>query len=145
MTLTLRLQKPQGTKRAASDASSGSEDSEDDSEEDDDDDNDDDDPTAALIKQSRKEALEKARADRRAKKQAAQAESHRLAETRRKKEIKLNRISSISSAGGGGGRGPLSSGRPSDSPGAGKGKGGCFVCGEVGHMKADCPKKSKRR
>jgi hypothetical protein len=101
---------------------------------------DEDDPTAALIRQSRKEASEKARADRKAKKHAAQAESQRLAEVRRKKEIKLNRVTSISSAGSGGGagRGPLSKPLSKDSPK--DGQGACFSCGEKGHMKRDCPK-----
>jgi hypothetical protein len=130
-----RPQKPQSTKRAASDSSSESEDEDVDSEEEEDDD---DDPTAALIRQSRKAASEKARADRKAKKHAAQAESQRLAETRRKKEIKLNRVSSISSAGSGGaGRGPLANARPRES--SSTDQRGCFSCGEKGHKSSECP------
>ena len=54
----------------------------------------------------------------------------RLAEKRRSKEVKLNRLSSISGGGGGGGK-----------P---KGDGECFTCGEKGHKKADCPQKGNR-
>ncbi|TKA72620.1 hypothetical protein B0A49_02669 [Cryomyces minteri] len=52
-----------------------------------------DDPTGtkALIRQSRKDAADKAKADRKAKKKADKAEALRMAEKRRSKEVKLNR------------------------------------------------------
>ncbi|KAL2354768.1 hypothetical protein BJ546DRAFT_1061061 [Cryomyces antarcticus] len=61
-----------------------------------------DDPTGtkALIRQARKDAADKARADRKAKKKSDKAEALRMAEKRRSKEVKLNRVTSISGGGG---------------------------------------------
>lgn len=83
---------------------------------------------------SQQEALEKMRAQRKAQRRAKKAALVRLAEKRKKKEVKLNRLSSISGTGGSGG-------------GAGVGKAGreCYLCGEKGHEKRDCPMKGKRR
>jgi len=58
----------------------------------------------------------------------------RLAERRRKKGVKLNRLASIS-GGGGGGSGPSS----------GKGDRTCYDCGDKGHDKQACPQKVKRK
>lgn len=85
---------------------------------------------SALIKQARKEATEKARTERRAKRKADEAETRRLAEERRKKHVKLNNLSSISGGGG----------TPSRSRGAGRDDMVCFKCGDKGHAKRDCPR-----
>jgi len=91
-----------------------------------------DDPTGAkaLITQSRKEAGEKARVDRKAKKKADRAEAARLAEDRRKKQVKLNGLTSISGNTGGssGARDMI-----------------CHGCGGKGHMRKDCPQASQQR
>ncbi|KAK4964897.1 hypothetical protein LTR28_003567 [Elasticomyces elasticus] len=107
-----KQQNPDLSSSSSGSASSAS-DSEDDEEE--------DDPTGAqaLIRQSRKEASEKARAERKAKGKAAKEESLRLAEKRRSRGINQNEISSISNAG-------ASSII-------------CHECGEKGHTKKACP------
>ena len=53
-----------------------------------------------LVRASRVEAVKRAKAERRAQRKAKTAEMARQAEKRRKKEIKLNRLSSISASGG---------------------------------------------
>ena len=53
-----------------------------------------------MIASSRKEAGDKARAERKAKRKAEKAESERLADDRRKKQVKLNKLTSISGSGG---------------------------------------------
>ena len=100
-------------------------------------DDDEDDPTGAkaLIKQSRKEAGDKARAERKAKRKAEKTESLRLAEDRRKKKVKLNQLDSISGAGG-------------SKTTSYERNMVCHQCGEKGHPKAKCPqlqRKSSRR
>lgn len=57
------------------------------------------------------------------------AELASLAEKRRSKEVKLNRLSSISGGGG-------SAGKPT----GGKRDRECFNCGENGHERRDCPR-----
>jgi Zinc knuckle len=121
------LQKPQ-------DPASSSEPSDSDSELSEDNDYNPDDPTAGPIRASRREAAAQAHADRKAKKRAAKAEAAKLAEARRRKEINLNKVSSISSGGGLSGRG-------------GGGGGGvanieCHKCGKKGHMMRDCLQRS---
>lgn len=61
-----------------------------------------DDPTGvkALIAQGKKEAANRVRAERKAKKAADTAEAQRLARDRREKAVKLNKVTSISSGGG---------------------------------------------
>lgn len=57
-----------------------------------------DDPTGAnaMIRAARLQAAERAKAERKAKRKADKAESKRLAGLRKNKEVKLNRLSSIS-------------------------------------------------
>lgn len=88
------------------------------------------DPTGvkALIKQGRREASEKAREERRARRKAGYAESHRLAEERRKKEVNLNLLHKISAGGG-----ILSR---SD-----RGAMTCLRCGTKGHKAKACPQR----
>jgi hypothetical protein len=96
---------------------------------------DDDDPTGvnALIAQGRKDASERARAERKEKKKAALVEAQKLAEQRRKREVNLNKVTSISNGGGsGGGAGNLANMT-------------CHGCGEKGHRQADCPQKRSGR
>ncbi|WPH03835.1 Hypothetical protein R9X50_00671800 [Acrodontium crateriforme] len=89
-----------------------------------------DDPTGlnAIVAQCRKEAAEKARQERSAKRKAAKAESLRLAEERRKKQVKLNGLTSIS---GGGGTPP------------GKNL-TCHRCGQKGHIQRECPQSAQQ-
>lgn len=100
-----------------------------------------DDPTGvkALIAQGRKEAADRVRAERKAKKAADTAEMQRLAEQRRKKGVNLNKVQSISSGGGGGPKG----GRDKDS--AYLKNMVCHGCGGTGHKKQDCPERGRRR
>ena len=78
-----------------------------------------DDPTNELIRASRRETLVRAKADQRVKKRAGKANLENLAKDRKKKEVNLNKLTSIS--------GSIS----------------CYICGG-NHIKADCPQKSKR-
>ncbi|KAI9827722.1 MAG: hypothetical protein M1832_004211 [Thelocarpon impressellum] len=96
------------------------------------DEEDDDDPSGAraLIRASRAAATERARADRRAQRKAAKAESTRLAEERRGKTVKLNKLTSIS-----GGGGTTSSSRAME----------CYNCGVKGHRASECPTPDKKR
>lgn len=108
--------------------SSESESDEGDQSEDDsaDSDSDDQNGTVALVKAGREEAARKLKAERKAKRKAEKAELIRLAEKRKKKEIKLNKLTSIS----GGNSQPMQT---------------CFDCGKTGHVKANCPKRSRHR
>lgn len=63
------------------------------------------------------------------KRNAEKVESKSLAEKRRSKEVKLNRLTSIS---GGGGSANQSTGGKSDRE--------CYSCGEKGHERRDCPR-----
>lgn len=72
------------------------------------------------------------RAERKAKRKSDAAESARLAESRRKKEVNLNKVTSISGAGGGSGRSTPSSVI-------------CHACGKKGHIKAECPDSGLRK
>lgn len=77
-------------------------DSESDSEDDEDEDNssesesDSDDPTKELIRASRQEAAARAKAERKAKKRAGKAQLEELAKKRRKNDVNLNGLSSLS-------------------------------------------------
>lgn len=93
---------------------------------------DDDDPAAQLIRAERKEAAAQAREKRRAKRKAEKAESDRLATERRKKEVRLNKLTSIS--GGGGSKSASRSGASTPSRDI-----TCYKCGKQGHTKALCP------
>ena len=104
--------------------SSSEEDDEDDEEESEEDSSDDDDPASELIRASRHEAAERAKAERKAKKRAEKAESEKLAKKRKKTEVKLNGLTSLS-------------GRANTFNGA------CFTCGGP-HHKKDCPQQNKR-
>lgn len=106
-----------------------------DADEDEEDDDDDDDPTGSktMIHQMRKDAADRIRSERKAKRKADKAESARLAAERRTKEVNLNRSGGISNGG-----------RSSSNASAME----CFQCGERGHRKQDCPKlkaRSQRR
>jgi hypothetical protein len=110
------------------DESSDSESDEDDQSEDDSDDSEDDpDGTNALIKAAQEVAARKLKGERKAKRKAEKAEMLRLAEKRKKKDIKLNQLTSISGHGGS------------------KENQSCYRCGQVGHLMADCPKRGRSR
>ncbi len=109
--------------------------SEDESREDDGDDTNDidDDPTGTneLLRASKVEATQRMKAERKAQRKAAKAEATRLAEKRKSKEVKLNKLGSISNGGSGMNQNIE-----------------CFRCGGKGHKKDDCPqprRKEKRR
>ncbi|KAI9880056.1 MAG: hypothetical protein M1830_005788 [Pleopsidium flavum] len=84
----------------------------------------DDDPagTKALIQASREEATQRAKAERKAQRRAAKFEAAQLATRRKSKEVKLNKLGSISGGGGG-----MNASRE------------CFRCGNKGHKKDECP------
>lgn len=117
------LQKPQEDSGSSGESSSESESESDEGEE--------DDPTGAkaLIKQSRKEAGDRARAERKAQRKAESKAAAKVADARRKKEVNLNKVTSISG-----------SGKPSASAASTV----CHNCGKKGHIKAQCPSTSKR-
>jgi hypothetical protein len=79
---------------------------------------DDDDPAGDLIRASRQEAAERAKAERKSKKKAEKAHLLELARQRKKKEVNLNGMTSLS-------------GRQTNGP-------TCYNCGGP-HVKADCP------
>lgn len=87
----------------------------------------DEDPTAAMIREQRKEA---ARATRKEKKDAEAAKMAQFAAGRKKKEVNLNRLKSIS-------------GGSSNQRGTSKDV-ECFGCGKKGHIKSDCPNTKRR-
>jgi hypothetical protein len=119
-----KLEKQQNPQLSSS--SSGSESSADDE------DADDDDPTG-VVKALIKDASERARAERKEKKKAALVEAQKLAEQRRKRDVNLNKVTSISNGGGsGGGAGNFANMT-------------CHGCGEKGHRQADCPQKRSGR
>lgn len=114
------------------DLSSSPPESESDADEDEDDEEGDgDDPAGAnpMIHQMRKDASERIRSERKARKKADQAELARLAAERRTKEVNLNKSGGISNGG-----------RASSSNAGME----CFQCGERGHKKQDCPKLKSR-
>ena len=94
-----------------------------------------DDPTGAkaMIAQSRKDAGDKARAERKAKRKAEKENASRMADERRKKVVRLNKLDSIS-----GGK-TTSARSPSHKDIT------CFKCGKKGHAKRDCPEESQSR
>ncbi|KAK8162363.1 hypothetical protein IWX90DRAFT_487165 [Phyllosticta citrichinensis] len=87
----------------------------------------DEDPTAAMIREQRKEA---ARAKRKEKKEAEAAKISQFAAGRKKKEVNLNRLKSIS----GGANNQRGASNNVD----------CFGCGKKGHIKSDCPNTKRR-
>ncbi|KAK0122008.1 hypothetical protein ONS95_010273 [Cadophora gregata] len=82
------------------------------------------DPTGALIKASRQEAANRARAERKAKKRAAKAEAEELAKKRRKDVVNLNGLTSLS-------------GKSAPVP-------ACYNCGGP-HYKKDCRANTNKR
>ncbi|EKD21281.1 uncharacterized protein L3040_000679 [Drepanopeziza brunnea f. sp. 'multigermtubi'] len=91
-------------------------------------DSDSDDPTSALIKSTRQEVSDRARADRKVNSRASKAESEETAKTRRKGLVNLNGMTSLS-------------GKPDRQAQVPPGF-TCYICGGP-HFKRDCPK-SKR-
>ena len=91
------------------------------------------------IRSTREDEARKAKrlkAERKANRKAE--EQARLGQVRRSKEVNLNRISSISGGGGGGGK---NAGTASGKPDLGQRE--CYLCGQKGHEKRDCPRKRK--
>ncbi|KAH6668840.1 hypothetical protein B0J14DRAFT_151546 [Halenospora varia] len=137
-----KQQNPSNEDSSESDSEDDSEDSEGDS------DDDSDDPTNALIKASRHEATQKLKEERRAKKRVEKAKQLEMAKNRKKKDVNLNGLTSLSGKPApSANRGPCyNCGGPhvksncpelqNSSPSA---AGGCFNCGGP-HMKNQCPK-----
>lgn len=89
------------------------------------------DPTETLLRQARKEAIQQAKADakaRRKSEKAQKAQRAREVEDRRGRVVKLSKLSSIS---GGGDRGSVEI--------------ECHACGQKGHKRNKCPNKAKLR
>lgn len=99
----------------------------------------DDDPngTNALIKAAQETNATKLKAERKEKRKAEKAEMLRLAE-KRKKDIKLNQLKTIS--GTNALKGPLMS--KGSKQKAGEFKSRCYRCGHPGHLIADCPEEA---
>jgi hypothetical protein len=119
------LQKQQGPSVEDSSESS-SEDNDEDNDFSDVSSSDSDDPTSSLIRDSRREAAERARAERKSKKRAEKAEAEEIARKRRKNDINLNGLTSLS----GRQERPI----PTDIK--------CFNCGG-NHFKKDCKEKKR--
>ena len=85
-----------------------------------------------LLRESKHEASDRAKSDRKAKKKVAKAEATRLAEKRKSKEVKLNKLTSISGTYGAKSRNPDANIE-------------CHGCGEKGHKNANCPNKEFKR
>lgn len=105
---------------------SDSEDDDDNSSENEDEDS--DDPTTQLIKASRQEAADRARAERKTRKHAAKSDLEEKAKKRRKNEVNLNGLSSLS------GRQERAVPVPPNVS--------CFICGS-NHFKKDCPQRKR--
>lgn len=79
-----------------------------------------------MIRQARREAAEKLRAQRKAERKAEKSDALRMAEERRKKSLKLNGTSTPQS---------ISANSAKNIE--------CHRCGEKGHYKSDCPKEQR--
>lgn len=80
-----------------------------------------------LVPISTEEALQQAKAERKAEKKRIKAEEAQLAERRKNAAVELSTLSSISSGGGNSGNGHGSF---------------CYNCGKMGHARKDCMKRS---
>lgn len=88
-----------------------------------------------LIAQGEKDAAARIRAERKAKKKSDGAESARMAEQRRKKDVNLNRVANEDS--------PF--GRQRGSPLSAMSKVECYQCHGKGHMAKDCPERQQQQ
>ncbi|KAI4211882.1 MAG: hypothetical protein LQ351_005373 [Letrouitia transgressa] len=93
-----------------------------------------DDSSAELLRQLKSETLQEAQIERKAQRKAEKVEAARMAEKGKFKEVKLNKLSSISGAGG--------AGRESSVV---RSEIICYSCGQKGHRKAECPLKIRRK
>ncbi|KAG0647522.1 hypothetical protein D0Z07_6527 [Hyphodiscus hymeniophilus] len=105
-------------------------------EEDSEDDSDSDDPASEMIKTSRREAVERVKAEQKAKKRAEKAKAKQLAKDRKKKNVNLNSLTSIS--------GSQFVGTPAKPATPGRTNVSCYICGGP-HFKAECPQREKKR
>ncbi|KAG9230952.1 hypothetical protein BJ875DRAFT_470829 [Amylocarpus encephaloides] len=86
-----------------------------------------DDPTSELIKASRKEAVQRAQAESKARKKEKKTKADELAKQRKKKEVNLNGLTSLS------GSKPSASAKP---------LGPCYQCNGP-HLRANCPENKR--
>jgi len=77
-----------------------------------------------MIRASRRQAVELAKAERKAKRKAEKSKSAKMAKERKKKEIKLNTLTSISG-----------------SESVGNSNRSCFTCGSGDHFRSECPQR----
>ena len=78
-----------------------------------------------MIKEAQAEKFERLKAERKKRRKAEKSELLRLAEKRKKKDVRLNTLKSISGSN-------MAT------------KQTCHRCGKVGHIKADCPERNNR-
>lgn len=89
--------------------------------------------TGYLIREFKRKDVSNAKAERKANKRAAKTQAAKLAAKPLNKEINLNKLSSISGAGGLGGK------YLADKDRGGKANFECYNCGGKGHVRSDCP------
>ncbi|KAL8829550.1 MAG: hypothetical protein Q9191_001954 [Dirinaria sp. TL-2023a] len=95
--------------------------------------------TGRLIRQFKEKAVSNAKAEYKASKRAAKAQIVQLAARPLNTEINLNKLSSISGAGGLGGN------CLADKDRGGKANFQCYNCGEKGHVRSNCPRLGRKR
>lgn len=79
------------------------------------------------MKDARNDAARKLKAERKTKRKSEKAELQRMADKRKRKQVKLNTLTSISGTGG-----------------SGSSKGPCHKCGMMGHYVSECTGSKKR-
>lgn len=95
--------------------------------------------TKYLIRESNQAAMDSSKDNQRAPKRAAKAQAGQRAEMPLNREINLNRLSSISGAGGNGGK------KSADRDRGGQANIECYNCGGKGHISLDCPNPGRKR